>query len=65
MNKRKAPMDPYTLNETRDVPMFDPVTAWREVSNSDIWKVRDGESIQDYRERMYMIKTKQIGYVMT
>ena len=58
MYKGKAPMDPYTPNETREAPMFDPVTACREVSNSDIWRVRDGESIQDYSERMYIIKTK-------
>ena len=38
--------------------MFDPKTIWREASNADIWRVRDGESTKDYRERMHMIKTK-------
>ena len=58
MNKGKTAMDPHTPSETGEVSMFDPETAWREVSNADIWRVRDGESIKDYRERMYMIKTK-------
>ena len=38
--------------------MFDPETAWREVSNADIWRIRNGESIRDYRERMRMVKAK-------
>ena len=58
VNKGKTPMDPHTLSESREVPMFDPETVWREISNADIWRVRDGESIKDYRERMHMIKTK-------
>ena len=58
MNKEKTPTDPYTPSETREVPMFDPETFWREVSNANIWRVRDGEKIKDYRERMHMIKTK-------
>ena len=49
MNKGKTPMDPHTPSETREVSMFDPKTAWREVSNADIWRVRDDESIKDYR----------------
>ncbi|CAO2822599.1 unnamed protein product [Amaranthus hypochondriacus] len=58
MDKGKFPMNPHTLNQTRDVSRFDPETAWREVLNNDIWKIRDGESIHDYKERMQMIKTK-------
>ena len=51
-------MHPHTPSDTRGVPMFDPKTVWREFCNADIWRVRDGESIKDYRERMHMIKTK-------
>ena len=58
MNKGKTLIDPHSPSETREVPMFDPETVWREVSNADIWRVRNGESIKDYRERMHMIKTK-------
>ena len=47
MKKGKTRMDPHTPSETREVPMFDPETAWTEVSNADIWRVRDGESIKD------------------
>jgi hypothetical protein len=38
--------------------MFNQETVWREVSNDDIWRIRDGECIQDYREMMLMIKTR-------
>ena len=55
MNKAKTPMDSHTPSEAREVPMFDPETAWREVSNAEIWKIRSGESIRDYRERMLMV----------
>jgi hypothetical protein len=58
MDKGKAPMNPYTPYPTNVVSRFDPETAWREVMNNDIWKIKDGESIQDYKERMQMIKTK-------
>ena len=58
MDKGKTPLDSHTLGESSKVPMFDPETAWREVSNADIWKIRDGESIRDYRERMRMVKVK-------
>ena len=58
MNKRKTPMDSPTPRETREVPMFDPETAWRKVSNADIWRIRDSESIRDYKERMLMVKEK-------
>ena len=58
MNKEKTPMDPHTPSETREVLMFDPETTWKEVSNAEICRVRDGESIKDYRERMHMIKRK-------
>lgn len=58
MDKGKKPMEPNTPSETREVPMFDLETARSKVSNANIWRVRDGESIQDYREWMHMIKTK-------
>ena len=55
MDKGKTPITPSPTNV---VTSFNPETAWREVLNNNIWKIRDGESIQDYRERMQMIKTK-------
>ena len=58
MDKEKAPMDPHTPSDSREIPMFNQKTFWREVSNDDICRIRDGESIQDYRERMLMVKTK-------
>ena len=58
MDKGKTPMDPQTPRETSGAPNFDLETVWREVSNLDIWRVRDNDSVQDFRERMYMIKTK-------
>ena len=65
MDKGKTPLDSHTPGESSKVPMCDPETAWREVSNADVWKVRDGESIRDYRERMRMVKAKaERGYVM-
>ena len=51
-------MDPHTPSDSREVPMFDLETVWREVSNADIWKIRSGESVQDYRERMLMVREK-------
>ena len=58
MNKGKTPMDSHTPSGAREVPMFDPETAWREVSNAEIWKIRSGESIRDYRERILKVKAK-------
>ena len=58
MDKGKTPMDSHTPRKTSEVSMFDPETSWREVSNADIWRIRDGESIRDYRERMRMVKAK-------
>ena len=47
MNKGKTPMDSHTPRESRETPMFNLETVWREVSNDDIWRIRDGESIQE------------------
>ena len=58
MDKGKTPMDSHTPRETSVVPMFDLETAWREVCNADIWRIRDAESIRDYRVRMRMVKAK-------
>ena len=58
MDKGKTPIDSYTPRETSEVSMFDLETVWREVSNADIWRIRDGECIRDYRERMRMVKEK-------
>ena len=51
-------MDSHTPSDSRETPMFNPETVSKKVSNDDIWRIRDGESIQDYREWMLMIKTK-------
>ena len=58
MDKGKTPMDPQTPRETSGAPNFDLETVWREVSNLDIWRVRENASVQEFRELMYMIKTK-------
>ena len=58
MNKGKTPLDSHTPRETSEVSMFYPEIAWREVSNANIWRTRNGESIRDYRERMHMVKAK-------
>ena len=51
-------MDPHTPSDSREIPMCNLETIWREVSNDDIWRIRDGESIRDYRERMLIVRTK-------
>ena len=43
MNKGKTPMDSHTPSDSRETPMFNPETVWREVSNDDIWRIRDGK----------------------
>ena len=58
MDKGKTPIDSYTPRETSEVSMFDLETVWRKVFNGDIWRIRDGECIRDYRERMRMVKAK-------
>ena len=58
MDKGKTPMHSHTPRKTSEVSIFDPETAWREISNADIWRIRNGESIRDYRERMRMVKAK-------
>ena len=58
MNKGKTPIKPHTPSDSTETPMFNPKTVWREVSNDDICRIRDGESIRDYREMMLMVKTK-------
>ena len=51
-------MAPHTSSDSREIPMFKPETVQREVSNDDIWRIRDGESIRNYRETMLMVKIK-------
>jgi hypothetical protein len=58
-------MGPHTLNHSREISMFNPETVWREVFNDDIWRIRDGENIQDYRERILRIRQELLMCAMT
>ena len=62
MDKGKPLFDPCNPEEESEGSNFDTLPVWREVSNLDLWRIRDNESFLEFRERMKMIQTKVDRY---